>query len=203
MRKSPESSGPGPNSMAPKSSIDRLPRELREKLLEMLKNPGITQREITDAINLEAGETVVSKSSVNRYAQRMEEMIERTRQAREVADVYATKIGYDTRNQLGKIINERVRMLAFELSEDMLAFQERGVEPKAIAEIIQKVSRALKELEQAEKLNAERTAQIRKEALEQAAEAAEKALKKEGGTKAALLAVRRDIFGLEEDTDDQ
>ena len=48
--------------MGQKSCVDRLSPELREKLLELLNNPAVTQAEIVDAINAEAGEPLISKS---------------------------------------------------------------------------------------------------------------------------------------------
>jgi hypothetical protein len=54
-----------------KSSVEKLPKNLREKLLEMLNDPACTQSCIVEAINSEAGENAVSKSGVNRYALRM------------------------------------------------------------------------------------------------------------------------------------
>lgn len=184
--------------MGRKSTVDLLPDELRQKLLNLLKDPSITQKDIVCLINNEAGEDVVSKSSVNRYAKRMEAMIEKTRQAREVADMYLNSVGNDTRNKLGKIVNERVRMLAFDLTDEIMALREsgeEGIDPKQVSEIIQKVSRAVKELEQAEKLNAEREAKIRKEALEEAAAIAEDKMKKAGSGQSLILEMKKEILG--------
>jgi DNA-binding transcriptional regulator WhiA len=65
--------------MGQKSAVDRLPEKLRNKLLEMLHNPAVTQEEIADAINGEAGEPLVSRSSVNRYARRIKKFAEKNR----------------------------------------------------------------------------------------------------------------------------
>jgi DNA-binding transcriptional regulator WhiA len=64
-----------------KSSVEKLPKNLREKLLEMLNDPACTQAWIVEAINGEAGEAVLSKSGVNRYALRMKKFAEKNRQA--------------------------------------------------------------------------------------------------------------------------
>ena len=77
--------------MGQKSAVDRLPEALRNKLIDMLHNPAVTQKEIVDAINEEAGEPLLSRSSINRYAQRMKKFAEKNRQAREVADAYIEK----------------------------------------------------------------------------------------------------------------
>ena len=185
--------------MGRKSTVDQLSPELRGKLIELLKDPSVTQSEITFLINHEAGETVVSKSAVNRYAKRMESMIEKTRQAREVADIYLQEVGSDTRNKLGKIVNERVRMLAFDLTDELMALREsedNKIDPKQISDVIQKVSRAIKDLEQAEKLNAEREARIKKETLSAAAETVEKNMKEHGLSDAFRLKMKKDILGV-------
>ena len=95
--------------MGQKSAVDKLPEPLRKRLIELLNRPDVTQLEIVDAINEEAGEPLISKSSLNRYAQRMKKFAEKNRQAREVAEAYLEKYGSDTRNKLGKVVNEQRR----------------------------------------------------------------------------------------------
>jgi hypothetical protein len=62
--------------------------------------------------------------------------------------------------------------------------------------MLYKISRGLKELEQAEKLNAERTESIRKAALADAAKVVEKEAKLAGLDDAASAAIRKKIIGL-------
>jgi hypothetical protein len=64
------------------------------------------------------------------------------------------------------------------------------------ADMLYKISRGLKELEQAEKLNAERTESIRKAALAEAADIVAKEAKSAGLDDAALDIIRRKIIGL-------
>ena len=54
--------------MGQKSAVDKLPEPLRKRLIELLNRPDVTQLEIVDAINAEAGEPLISKSSLNRHA---------------------------------------------------------------------------------------------------------------------------------------
>ena len=42
--------------MGQKSAVDKLPEPLRKRLIELLNRPDVTQLEIVDAINAEAGE---------------------------------------------------------------------------------------------------------------------------------------------------
>jgi len=53
-------------------SVNRLPKDLYNKVFELLDNPGITQREIVSVINTEAGENLLSFSSLNRFVHSME-----------------------------------------------------------------------------------------------------------------------------------
>jgi hypothetical protein len=112
--------------MGQKSSIDKLPKRLREKLLEMLSDPACSQAGIVEAINGEAGEAVLSKSGVNRYAVRMKKFAEKNRQAREVAEMYLEKCGADTRNKLGKVLNEQIRGVAFDLMWEIEEQQKKA-----------------------------------------------------------------------------
>jgi hypothetical protein len=157
--------------MGQKSAVDRLPEKLRNKLLEMLHNPTVTQAEIVDAINAKAGEPLLPRSSVNRYSQKMKKFAEKNRQAKEIADAYIEKYGSDDRQKLGKVINEQMRVAIFDLMGEFDELKESGwADPGVIIEIIFKVSRGLNDLEQAEKLNAERSETIRKAVLAEAAE---------------------------------
>ena len=183
--------------MGQKSAIDRLPEDLRNRLLEMLANPAITQTEIVDVINEEAGEPLVSKSSLNRYAQRMKRFAEKNRQAKEVADAYIEKFGAEGRNKLGKVVNEQIRLAAFDLISEIDDLKDEGkIAPELITDIIFKVSRGLKDLETAEKLNAERESEIRSRTLSEAAEVVEKTAKSKGLTPSTVDLIKREILGL-------
>ena len=58
--------------MGQMSSVNRLPKALRDKMIDMLEDPAWTQVAIADAINAEAGKTIVSSSSVNRFVKNIE-----------------------------------------------------------------------------------------------------------------------------------
>jgi len=185
--------------MGQKSAVDKLPKKLRDKLIKMLHDPSVTQAEIVDAINAEAGEPLISKSSMNRYAQKMKRFAEKNMQAKEIADAYIDKYGGENRQTLGKVINEQMRVAIFDLMGDFDEMREDTkvkVKVTDAADMLYKISRGLKELEQAEKLNAERTDRIRKEALAEAAEVVEKEAKSAGLDEAALEIIKRKILGI-------
>ena len=186
--------------MGQKSSIDRLPENLRSKLIELLQNPAVTQKEIVELINAEAGENVVSKSSVNRYKLRMDKFAAKTREAREVADAYIEKYGTESRNKLGKVVNEYIKLMVFDLTTELeeLKDSDGEIKPEDLADIIYKVSRAIKELEQAEKLNAQREAEIKAAVQKEAAEKVETVCRQKGVTAEANEAILAEIFSITE-----
>ena len=64
------------------------------------------------------------------------------------------------------------------------------------ADILAKLSRGLKDLETAEKLNAERTENIRKAALVEAAKAVEQSAKSDGLSTQTIEKIKKHILGL-------
>jgi len=58
--------------MGQKSTVDRVPEILRNKVIDMINNPSMTQKEILDAINAEVGKQLFTKSSLNRFIKSME-----------------------------------------------------------------------------------------------------------------------------------
>jgi hypothetical protein len=183
--------------MGQKSAVDKLPKKLRNKLIEMLHDPAVTQAEIVDAINAEAGTPLLSKSSMNRYALKMKKFAEKNRQAKEIADAYIEKYGSDDRQKLGKVINEQMRVAIFDLMgefEDIMASPE--IKKTEVADLLYKISRGLKELEHAEKLNAERTDSIRKATLAEAAEIVEQEAKSAGLDEKAVDIIKHKILGI-------
>jgi predicted transcriptional regulator YheO len=54
--------------MGQKTATDRLPEKLRSKVFSLLDDPALTQMEIVERINSEAGEKLLSRSSINRLA---------------------------------------------------------------------------------------------------------------------------------------
>jgi hypothetical protein len=183
--------------MGHKSAVDRLPLNPRARLLEMPREPSVTQAEIVDAINAETGETLLSRSSMNRYAPRLKRFAEKNRPAKEIADAYIDKYGTDNRVKLGKVVNEQIRLAVFDLIGEIEEIREDpDIKTPMIADMLYKLSRGLKELEAAEKLNAERTENIRKAALAEAAEIVEQEAKTAGLDDAALDIIKRKILGI-------
>jgi len=183
--------------MGQKSNVDKLPPRLRKKLFAMLQDPACTQAQIAGAINADAGKEVLSTSGVNRYAKRMARFAEKARQAREVAEAYLARMGGDTSVPIGKVINEQIRLVTMDLIMELDRLKdEEELDTRAVAEVLQKISRAVQSLETAEKTNMERAAKAREEALRDAAETASAAARAAGLSQEAAEEIKAKIVGL-------
>lgn len=181
--------------MPPKSTIDQLPGDIKSALQQLLQDPRMTQLEVTAQINAllqaEGHEERVTKSAVNRYAVKMSEVGEKLRQSRDVAEMYIAKVGAAPQGQMGLLINEILRTLAFDLS---LKIQDADLtDPETLASTIDQVKAlalATQRLEQSATINVKRANEIRKQALEDADREVEKVAKEKGITTESVQAIR-------------
>lgn len=193
--------------MARPSSIDLLPPEVREPLHAWLRDPSITQLEATERANAVIGEINaartdeppiprVTKSSVNRYAVRMNEAGEKLRQSRVVAEMWIGKLGAAPQGQVGHLVNEMLRTLAFELT---LKLQDTELDAESLPEVIEQLkqlSLSAVRLERAASENVKRDAEIRKQAAQEAATAAEKTMTSQGMSRESIDTIKREILGI-------
>jgi hypothetical protein len=168
--------------MALPSTIERLPADILAKLQQLLQDPRVTQLDATARINeileAEGHPDRVSKSAVNRYAVRMEEVGQRLRQSREVAQMYISHVGAAPQGQTGLLINEMLRSMAFELS---LKMQDADLEDTATMSAtigqIKNLALTMQRLEQSATINVKRETDIRKHEREKALQDATDAIK--------------------------
>lgn len=156
------------------SSIEILPPEIKAQLQAWLQDPRITQLEATERANslleLAGHPERVTKSAVNRYAVKMEDVGAKIRQSREVAEMMIGKLGAAPQGQTGLLINEMLRSMAFDL---VLKIQDADIaDPEIMSATIDQVKNlalAIQRLEQSASINVKREGEIRKQALQDAA----------------------------------
>lgn len=181
--------------MKQQSSIDRLPADIRTKLQELLRDPRVTQLEATRQINAvleeDGSADRLSKSAVNRYAVKMEAVGAKLRQSREVAKMWIGRLGAEPQGEVGKLLNEMVRTLAFEATMEMAEGSE-PVEPRMLRDL----SIAIEKLEKAASENVKRDAEIRNRALEDAANAVEETARQQGLDETQARFWREQVLGV-------
>lgn len=191
------------------SSIDLLPDPIRQQLQDLLNDRRVTQLQAVDRINAilsalresgelpEAAPERLSKSAVNRYALRMEEVGAKLRQSREVAEIFISKVGAAPQGQVGLLINEMLRSLAFDLSLKLQDAQfDSPEEMSATIDQVKALALAVQRLEQSASINVKREQEIRKQAAEAAAEVADKTLVHQGMSRDTIDAIKREILGI-------
>jgi hypothetical protein len=177
------------------SSIDRLPEDIRTKLEELLRDPRVTQLDATRRINAILAEAdhseKLSKSAVNRYKLKMDKVGEKIRQSREVAKMWIGRLGAEPQGEVGKLLNEMVRNLAFDATVAM-ADGDMPVEPKMLKDM----AIAIERLERAASENVKRDQEIRRRAIEEAAAVAGNTAKKGGLSDEAAEQIKSKILGI-------
>ena len=168
--------------MGKPSTIDRLPADVLERLQELLRDPRISQLDATARINEileeEGHEERLSKSAVNRYDLSMRKAGEKLQQSREVAKMWIGKLGAAPQGQVGNLVNEVLRTLAFDLS---LKIQDAELTEESLPGVIgnlKALSLAVQRLEASSTMNVKRETEIRKQAREQALQDAAKVVEK-------------------------
>ncbi len=159
-----------------------LPEDLKEQLDQMLRDGRLGQQEITDIVNSQVEEaglpdsTKISQPGLSRYASRMEKIGARIRQSREVAEVWTAKLGSEPTSEVGKLLQEVVRTMAFDTGMHM-SESDKPVEPKALSQL----ALAIQRIEQAALTGHKREKEIRTAFAEEAANAVSEELRGQDG----------------------
>ncbi|CAM7895457.1 TPA: DUF3486 family protein [Escherichia coli] len=179
------------------SKVDLLPDSIREQLHQMLREKRHTQEDIREAINALIDEhnlpeeMQLSRTGLNRYAIRMEKVGAKIRASREMAEVWAAKLGSAPTSDVGKLLMEFVKTLAFETSMSM-AEDDKPVAPKALGQLALVAQR----LEAAAMTSHKREKAIRDAFAQEMAEKTEELVRTGGLSGGAADTIKRDILGI-------
>lgn len=179
--------------MARPSKIDRLPPEIREAIGD-LRRSGRTIDEILAHLR-QLGVQDVSRSGLGRHVQELDEIGERMRQQRALADALVARFGSEPDDKLARVNLEMMHGLLFRFA----MAEQKQEEVRLGPEDLMFLSSALKNIAAAGKTDVDRIQRLEKRAAEQAkAEAAEAAVKVAGakGLSAdTVSAIRRAVLG--------
>ncbi|QBH96796.1 DUF3486 family protein [Limnobaculum zhutongyuii] len=179
------------------SKIDLLPQDIRDQLHHLLRDKRHTQEDIREAVNElidqnGLGEDMkLSRTGLNRYATRMEEVGARIRQAREISEVWVSKLGEAPTSDVGKMVQELVRTLAYDTTLK-LTESPNTVSPKELNQLALFSQR----IEQAAMVSHKREKDIRAAFAAEAADVAGKAARSAGLSKETVNTIKRQILGI-------
>jgi ribosomal protein S13 len=184
------------------SSIEQLPADILQKLQALLRDPRVNQLDATRRINgivAEQGhDERVSKSAVNRYAVRMNEVGERMRQSRQVSEMWIAKLGTEPEGKMGRLLNEMLRTLAFELTEKVMASELSEETLPGVIEQIKNLSLTSMRLEKSLSESIKTEKEIRKAFAEEVAAETEVVAKNAGLSAEAVQTIKNKILGIAE-----
>lgn len=182
------------------SSIDRLPEDIRDQFYQLIADPRMTGLEVTDRINeiLEADghPDRLSKSAVYRAKKRAERVGQRIKQSREIAKIWIGELGAEPQGEVGKLLNEMVRNLAFEATMAMADGKSEDIKPKMLKDLafaIERLEKAASEnTRREERIREQERARIQKKTLE----AVDSAASSGPMTAEVLKAKIREVYGV-------
>lgn len=171
--------------MSRQSSIKKLDPRVREAIDAAIREGRAT---IDGIVVMLAGMGAeVSRSAVGRYKQRAETQMQKYREAQEVAKVWIGKLQAEPDGDVGRLLAEMLRTVAFQSIGDLEA---------ATPEDLMLLAKSLKDLASADKLTADRILKVRQETIKEAAEKAVTVAKAKGLSAATVAELRKEILGV-------
>lgn len=170
------------------SSITQLDPSIKEAVDTAIREGRLTIEQIVKLIVEQGGEA--SRSAVGRYVKNNKERMEEYRQAAQTAAVWVDKIGKEPDGDVGRLVLEMLRMVAF---------RSIGSIDEAAPEDLMFLAKAMKDIAGADKLVVDREINVRKliaaKAEKVAGEIATEA-KKLGASEATIKAWREKVLGV-------
>lgn len=180
--------------MGRRSTVAALPRELVEACNGLIRD-GHTIEEILAA--LQGMGAQVSRSAVGRYVKSARESMEKYRQAQEVAKVWVDKLEAEPSGDVGRLLPEMLRVVAFQTLTTM------GESEQHVGAMdVMLLAKALKDIAGTQKVSIDTELQLRRvrEATQAKADAAARAAAQEmqqaGVSEATIAAIRQRILGV-------
>lgn len=173
--------------MGRKGKVELLHPRLREAVDEAVRR-GVTIAQILTLLNelapsVDPDADLPSESAVGRYKQKAEAQMRTYREAQQIAGVWVEKLGQDPGGDVGRLIAQMLRTVAFQALADMGSAEA----PAAAPMDIMLLAKAIKDLAGADKISVEREMRVRQavaaEIKAQTAAAAQEAesIAREGG----------------------
>jgi hypothetical protein len=177
--------------MGRRSSLEQLPRELQDTFGRLLRE-GRTITEITDKLNeLDAG---VSQSAVGRSVKRAREQMRHYREAQELAGSWVTQLGENPAGDVGALLAEMLKTVAFQAIAGMGASEDGEAKAKAPKAMdIMLLAKSIRDLAAHAKQNMERRAAIERAVIERAAKTAGDVGTRAGLSQATIDEIQKEL----------
>jgi len=185
------------------TKYSRLPRELREEIEARVRAEHQTPAELLEFLRSRMPGIQISRSTFYIHLRRYKAKQERFREAREIANVWGEMLLKDPNHQIGRMLGEILRLVAFQ-QLSATGDLEDGTDAPALPPPNELVlfATALQRLASADKLTAESELRLQQKLM--AAEHRVKKVAVEGGlSHEAAEAIRRALLGDPDPADDE
>lgn len=172
------------------SKIDRLPQEVRDLIAE-LRGQGRTLDEILDKLRELAVD--VSRSGLHRHIQDIEKLSEQIQSSRAIAEALIKRHGEAPESRTARLNIELLHSIIMRTyaSGDGGPIQLTPKETQCLADALHRLARASRD-------DLETTIRLRREVVDQAAKAAEKAARAKGLSAETVDAIKAEILGIKQ-----
>ncbi|MEX2524484.1 MAG: phage protein Gp27 family protein [Gammaproteobacteria bacterium] len=169
------------------SSVTQLDPAIREAVNRAIREERATIDQIVALIEDMGGEA--SRSAVGRYKKNAEEQMEIYREAQEVAKVWIGKLEEDPESDIGRLLSDLLRTVAYQTMGTMKGGKAKPAEVMYLA-------KALKEVASADKISTERELKIRQEVAKKAADKAETVGRQMGLSADQQTNLKKELLGI-------
>lgn len=177
--------------MGRRNSFDDLPPEIREAVDRLIRE-GRTIAEIRE--HLDELQHPRSHGATGRYVKNARANMARFQAAQEIAGQWVSQLGEQPRGDVGVLLAEMLKTVAFN-TLDVMAGGEEEAKPAKPMDIML-LAKAIQSLESTAKASHERRERIEQAALKRQADKAEKAAKARGMTDEEWGPIRAEFLGI-------
>jgi len=178
--------------MGRKSSIKRLPPEIRAEIDRLLMPGTMTYDELLAKLR-GMGVTEVSRSALHRYGASFEQVAKALREKREIARAMVAELGEEA--DISPILIEQLHTILFRLQTE--AMSKEGEEGGGISvKDLRALATTVRQLSLATRDQVKLRAEIRQQLAKEMAEGAEKVAKSEGLSAETIEKIKRQFLGL-------
>lgn len=176
--------------MARKSAISQLDPRIRDAVDSAIREGRATIEEILERVRAMGGQA--SRSSLGRYKKSAEEQMAKYREAQEVAKVWIARLEADPQGDVGRLLPEMLRAVAFQQLANMDGDEVDSKEIGVLARAIKDASSATKATVEAERLRRKiRDAAAKVQAVETEVREGKRTLDAD-----TLKRIREEIYGI-------
>ncbi|MFV0448025.1 MAG: DUF3486 family protein [Vibrio sp.] len=184
------------------SKIDKLPEDIKSQLNMLLREGQMTQEEIRSQINEliekegllaeERGDDeYIKRNALSRYSQQFHKGMENYKRAQAMTKQWVQQFGEMPQTDISRSLIEIGKSQIFDFQ--MAALEaDKTIDPKTMGQM----ALAIKRLQEAQTGSVKLEAEIRKQALEDAAEKTEAVAKKAGLTADTVKMLKSEILGI-------